>query len=88
MVDSTANDFDAVRFRQLRFADMVSSQTNDGDSFFGASQCAIEHVAAAGFCLPPLLGRFHRGLGGCGDRAEDAEDTLASGNSELGESLA
>src|SRR5260370_1163169 len=66
-------------FQQWWFADMVSSQTNDGDSFFSASECAIEHVATAGFYLPPLLGRFRRGLGGCCDRAED---TLASGNSE------
>jgi hypothetical protein len=72
-------DFDTVRFRHLWFADMVSSQTNDGDSFFGTSERAIKHVATAGFYWPPLVGRFRRGLGRCCDRAEDA---LASGNSE------
>src|SRR5580704_8173421 len=79
-INRTADDFDAVRFGQLRFADMVSAQTDDGYFFSGASEGAIEHVAAARFDWPLLSNRFGRGLSSrSSDRSEYA---LTSGNSE------
>jgi hypothetical protein len=57
----------------------VSAQTNDGDSFFGASESPIEHITTAAFSLLALLGQFRHLLSSCGDRPKD---TLASSKAE------
>ena len=49
LIDRAADEFDTVRFRQLWFADVVSSQTDDGHFLFGAAKGAIQHVASPDF---------------------------------------
>jgi hypothetical protein len=51
---------------------MVSSQTDDGDFLFGAAKRAIEHVAAAGFYWPAMLGKFRCRLRDCSDGPEES----------------
>src|SRR6202035_2305402 len=78
-IDRTTNDLNAVRVRQLGFTDMVSSQSDHGDTFFGAPKGAIEHVASADLRRPPFPGVFRRSLSRGGERAQDP---LTSRNTE------